>query len=341
MKQRSPELMTYAVPPNTRLRRLRKTDSLRALVRENKVTLDDLIFPLFVEETLDERVPISSLPGMFRETEDSIGSIIKDAYNLGIHSIVLFGVSHNKDFEGSDSFSNDGLMSRMIKRAKDACPEITVITDLCFCEYTDHGHCGPLTKEGDVDNDATLENLAKQAIVAAESGSDIVAPSGMMDGMIATIRNALDDTGHQMLPILSYSAKYASSYYGPFREAAGCSLGIYEHAKKDRATYQMDSANSDEALREVEQDLFEGADMVMVKPGLPYLDVITRVKDTFKMPTFAYNVSGEYAMLHAAAEKGWLDYDSALMEMLLCFKRAGADGVLTYGAMDAAKILNK
>ncbi len=333
--------MSYAIPPQNRLRRLRKTAQLRAIIRENHLTVNDLIFPLFVEENLDERTPIASLPGMFRETEDSIGNIVKESYSLGIKAIMLFGVSHNKDHEGTDSFSENGLMSRMIKRAKDACPDITVITDLCFCEYTDHGHCGPLTKDGDVDNDATLENLARQAITAADAGSDIVAPSGMMDGMIATIRNALDETGHHMLPIMAYSAKFASSYYGPFREAAGCSLGKYEHAKKDRATYQMDPANGQEALREVEQDIIEGADMIMIKPGLPYLDILSRVKETFGMPTFAYNVSGEYAMLKAASEKGWLDYDSALLEMLLCFKRAGADGILTYGSMDAAKLLNK
>jgi porphobilinogen synthase len=227
-----------------------------------------------------------------------------------------------------------GLLDRMTRRVKDACPDLVVITDACFCEYTDHGHCGPIDKHGCVDNDATIENIGKQAVIAAKAGADIIAPSGMMDGQIAAIRAALDSEGFINTPVMAYAAKYASCFYGPFREAAGCSLN-----KGDRKTYQMDPANGDEALREVALDIAEGADMVMVKPGLPYLDVLYRVKETFGMPTFAYNISGEYAMLKFAAEAGALDYDKAAMEMMLCFRRAGADGILTYAALDVARKL--
>jgi porphobilinogen synthase len=228
-----------------------------------------------------------------------------------------------------------GLLDRMVRRVKDACPDLIVMADLCFCEYTDHGHCGPLDDHGHVINDQTIENIGRQAVIAAKAGADIVAPSGMMDGQVGAIRDALDAAGYDQTAILAYAAKYASSYYGPFREAAGCSL-----QKGDRKTYQMDPANGDEALREVALDIEEGADMVMVKPGLPYLDIIYRVKQEFRLPTFAYNVSGEYAMLKAAAAAGCLDYDKAMMEMLLSFRRAGADGILTYCALEAAEILN-
>lgn len=326
---------------NTRLRRLRKTPALRNLVRETHLSTHDLILPIFVDEGLDERQEISSMPGVFRETEASLPKFLKSSAQNGIENFIFFGVSHKKDETGSDSMTKGGLLDRMISRAKDTLPEANIIADVCFCEYTDHGHCGPIAKDGDVDNDATIENIAQQSLIAAEAGADIIAPSGMMDGQVAMIRNALDDSNFEQIPIMAYAAKFASTYYGPFRDAAGCALGQYEHVAKDRKTYQMDPANAQEAIRETEQDILEGADMVMVKPGLAYLDILYRVKETFDMPTFAYNVSGEYAMLKAAAEKGWLDYDTTMMETLLSFKRAGADGILTYSANDAAQILNK
>lgn len=323
-------------PRATRMRRLRVSDNMRRMVRENAVTKDDMILPLFVEENTQERTAMGSLPGVWRETERSLGAKMKEAEKAGVPAVMLFGVSHNKDDEGRDSMSPDGLMARMIKRAKDSAPDVMVIADLCFCEYTDHGHCGPLTDSGSVNNDATLENLARQALVVAEAGADIVAPSGMMDGAVEAIRTALEQNGHQDVALMAYAAKFASCFYGPFRDAAGCSL-----KKGDRKTYQMDPANGREALREVALDIEEGADMVMVKPGLPYLDVIKDVKDTFQMPTFAYHVSGEYAMLKFAAEAGALDYNNALMETMMSFKRAGADGILTYAALDVIKQLEK
>lgn len=317
-----------------RMRRLRSSENMRALVRENTLTAADLILPLFVEEDISERQAIKSMPGVFRETEKSIAAVVKEAEQAGVKSVMLFGVSHHKDAHGTDSMKADGLMARMIGNVKDACPDMIVMADACFCEYTDHGHCGPLDDHGHVINDLTLENLAIQAVVAAQAGADIIAPSGMMDGQVSAIRFALDESGFTNTAILSYAAKYASAFYGPFRDAAGCALKT-----GDRKTHQMDPANSDEAMREVAIDLDEGADMVMVKPGLPYLDIVYRVKSEFRVPTFAYNVSGEYAMLKFAAQAGALDYDKALLEMLLAFKRAGADGILTYAAVDAARRL--
>ncbi|MBI1327127.1 MAG: porphobilinogen synthase [Alphaproteobacteria bacterium] len=326
----------FADLPFTRMRRRRSSDAMRAILRENHLRPEDMIYPLFIEEEITERAAISSMPGVYRETERSFVPIIQQAQKDGIKSVILFGVSRHKDHEGSDSFKRGGLLDRIVKRAKDSCPEMVIIADACFCEYTDHGHCGPLTQHGEVDNDRTIENIAKQAVVAAAAGADVIAPSGMMDGQVRSIRNALDENGFTNTAIMAYAAKYASGFYGPFREAAGCGLG-----KGNRKTYQMDPANGNEALQETALDIEEGADMVMVKPGLPYLDILWRVKEAFQMPTFVYNVSGEYAMLKAAAEKGWLDYDTAMMEMLISFKRAGADGILTYCALDAAKILNE
>ena len=322
--------------PLVRMRRLRTSENMRAMVRENILTAADLILPMFVEEGITERQPINSMPGVFRETEKTIITAAKEAEAAGVKSVMLFGVSHHKDDHGTDSMKSDGLMARMIRTVKEACPDMIVMADACFCEYTDHGHCGPLDDHGHVMNDLTLENLAIQAVVAADAGADIIAPSGMMDGMVTAIRNALDENGHENVAILSYAAKYASAFYGPFRDAAGCSLKT-----GDRKTHQMDPANSDEAMREVALDLDEGADMIMVKPGLPYLDIVQRVKSEFRVPTFAYNVSGEYAMLKFAAQAGALDYDKALMEMLIAFKRAGADGILTYAAVHAANLLKK
>lgn len=321
--------------PRTRMRRNRGSEALRRMVRENVIEPQHLILPLFVEENLAERTALKSMPGVYRETESSIGAIAREAEKAGLGGIMLFGVSHNKDSVGSDSMRAGGLLDRMIRRTKDAAPSLIVMADLCFCEYTDHGHCGPLDDHGHVVNDATIENIGKQAIIAAAAGADIMAPSGMMDGQVGAIRDALDASGFDQTPIMAYAAKYASCFYGPFREAAGCSLN-----KGDRKTYQMDPANGDEALREVALDIQEGADMVMVKPGLPYLDVLYRIKETFKMPTFAYNISGEYAMLKFAAEAGAIDYDKAVMETALCFRRAGADGILTYTALDVARQIN-
>ncbi len=326
--------------PEKRMRRMRQNPTIRRFVQETYLTVNDLIYPIFVEENAQSRTPINSMPGVFRETESTLPDKVRECRDLGIPAIILFGVSKNKDVIGSDSMRPNGLLARMIQSAKQAAPDILVIADICFCEYTDHGHCGPLNDDQtDVDNDRTLQNLAIQSIIAAEAGADIIAPSGMMDGLVEAIRSGLDQSGYSHLPIMAYSAKFASGFYGPFRDAAGCSLGG-GCGPKDRKTYQMNPANAMEALRETEQDIIEGADMVMVKPGLPYLDVIRQVKDNFEMPTFAYNVSGEYAMLKYAAEAGAIDYDTAMMEALLSFKRAGADGILTYHALDAARILN-
>lgn len=321
--------------PAIRMRRNRASAGLRNLVREHDLLPRHLILPVFVEEGLEERAPVGSMKGVYRETEQSVAAIARQTHEAGCGAIMLFGVSRNKDHTGSDSMRAGGLLDRMVRRVKDAAPELLVMADLCFCEYTDHGHCGPLSACGtSVDNDATLENIGRQAVVAANAGADILAPSGMMDGQVGAIRAALDAAGHETKPVLAYAAKYASCFYGPFRDAAGCSL-----SGGDRKTYQMDPANGDEALREVALDLAEGADMVMVKPGLPYLDIIWRVKQEFRVPTFAYNVSGEYAMLKMAAEAGCLDYDKALLEMLMSFRRAGTDGILTYAALEAARLL--
>ncbi len=321
--------------PQTRMRRNRATDGIRALVRETVLEPRHLILPLFVEEQLDARTPIKSMPGVFRETETSIIDAARAAQAEGLGAVMLFGVSHHKDATGSDSMRAGGLLDRMVRNVKNACPELVVIADACFCEYTDHGHCGPLLPCGRVDNDATIDNIGRLAVGAARAGADIIAPSGMMDGQVGAIREALDGAGFIDTPIMAYAAKFASSFYGPFREAAGCSLN-----KGDRKTYQMDPANGDEALRETALDIAEGADMVMVKPGLPYLDILYRVKEAFGMPTFAYNISGEFAMLKFACEAGALDYDRAVMEMMMCFRRAGADGILTYTALDVARKLN-
>lgn len=324
-----------------RLRRLRKSDAIRSLLQENHLNPQDFIYPVFVEENLHEPIAIPSLPGIMRQTEDSLKTVAKNVKDHDVPAMMLFGVSHNKDHSGTDSLKPDGLMARMIDRVKQASPETLVIADGCFCEYTDHGHCGPLDEDGDVNNDRTLENLSRQAVIAAQAGADIIAPSGMMDGMVLTIRDSLDRNGYSNIPILSYAAKFASAFYGPFRDAAGCSLGDAKshNARSDRKTYQMNPANAREAMREVEADIMEGADMVMVKPGLPYLDIIRQIRDTYDHPLAAYHVSGEYAMLKAAAEKGWLDNDTALMETLMSFKRAGADMIVTYAALDAVKLL--
>ncbi|MDP9196272.1 MAG: porphobilinogen synthase [Pseudomonadota bacterium] len=322
--------------PVRRMRRLRQTDPLRALVRETRLTADDLIYPLFMEEGLAERTPVASMPGIFRETETSLLTAVKNAQAAGIRAVMLFGVSRKKDVTGSDSFRKGGILDRMVRSVKGACPDITVIVDCCFCEYTDHGHCGVLTPEGHVDNDLTLENLCRQALVAAEAGADMIAPSGMMDGTVAVLRRVLDQEGFSHLPVMSYSTKFASAFYGPFREAAGCSLG-----KGNRRTYQMDPANGREAIRESLLDEAEGADILMVKPGMVYLDVLARLRDRTDLPLAVYQVSGEYAMIRFAAQAGAISEKDIIMESLLAFKRAGADLILTYFAPEAARYLRE
>jgi porphobilinogen synthase len=328
---------TKSAYPRTRLRRNRASDWTRRLVAENAVTVADLIWPVFVLEGKKIQDPINSMPGVSRWSLDLLLKEIEKAATLGIPAIALFPVvaGDKKSVDGREAWKADNLVCRTIRAIKDVVPEIGIICDVALDPYTSHGHDGLLNEDGYVVNDETVEVLCQQALVQAEAGVDIVAPSDMMDGRIGAIRDALDAQGFSDTGILSYAAKYASSFYGPFRDAVNS--GGY--LKGDKKTYQMDPANSDEALREVALDIAEGADMVMVKPGLPYLDIIRRVKDEFKMPTFAYQVSGEYAMLQAAAKQGWLNYDKALMETLLSFKRAGCDGVLTYAACDAARLL--
>lgn len=327
----------------SRPRRLRQSDAMRRMVRENTLTVNDLILPIFVEEEINEPIPVASMPGVYRQTERSLAALMKQVEAAKVPAVMLFGVSHHKDHEGTDSMKPGGLLDRMVRRAKDAAPDVLVMADACFCEYTDHGHCGPIDADlNDVHNDRTIANIARQAVIAAEAGADIIAPSGMMDGQIGSIRQALDQSGFDRTAILAYAAKYASAFYGPFRDAAGCALGKSDTpVPSNRKTYQMDPANSEEALRECALDIDQGADMLMVKPGLPYLDILHRVKTAFGLPTFAYNVSGEYCMIKAAAQNGWIDEEAATMEMLMSFKRAGADGIITYAALDAAKILSR
>jgi porphobilinogen synthase len=330
--------MHTPVFPNVRPRRLRQTASIRALVRETRLDPGDLVLPLFFSETLREPQPVSTMPGVSQLPVSMAAAEARRAKELGLGGVILFGLPKQKDAIGSGAFDPNGPVARAVATMKDAAPELVVITDVCVDEYTDHGHCGVL-KQGkggvmEVDNDATLEILAKSALVHAKAGADIVAPSDMMDGRVGAIRKALDGGGFSEIAILSYAVKYASAFYGPFREAADCAPKF-----GDRAGYQMDPANSDEALREVALDLAEGADMVMVKPGMPYLDIVRRVKERFGVPTFVYQVSGEYAMLKAAGAQGWIDADACMMEALVGFRRAGADAILTYFAIDAAERL--
>ncbi len=325
--------------PHVRMRRLRQNQALRHMVRENQVEVTDLIYPIFVEEEIDKPVAIDSMPGIVRETEKTLEAKIKEVADLGIPSVMLFGVSHNKDHSGTDSMDPNGLLARMISTAKCVAPDVAITADLCFCEYTDHGHCGPINERSDVDNDKTVENIAMQAVIAAEAGADIVAPSGMMDGQVSAIRHALDVTGFTHVPIMAYAAKFASVFYGPFRDAAGCSLGHNPDVPTDRKTYQLDPANGREAIRDALMDEKEGADILMVKPGMPYLDVLALLRQKTELPLAAYQISGEYAMIRLAAEAGALDYQSAMMESLMSFKRAGADMILTYSACDVARWL--
>ena len=319
--------------PDYRGRRLRRTATLRRMVRETVLRADDLIYPLFSAHGDNIRKPIGSMPGMYQLSIDHIVAEAREVFDLGIPAVILFGIPEHKDALGTDAYSDEGIIQRTIRALKAELPELCVITDVCLCEYTDHGHCGVI-KDGDVDNDATLALLAAEALSHARAGADIVAPSDMMDGRVAAIRELLDANGFTQVPIMSYAVKYASSYYGPFREAAESTPQF-----GDRRSYQMDPANRHEALREAELDVQESADFLMVKPALAYLDILRDLRENFRLPLVAYNVSGEYAMIKAAAEKGWIDGDRVMMETLLAMKRAGADLIITYHAKDAARLL--
>ncbi|MBO9130517.1 porphobilinogen synthase [Bacillus sp. 165] len=318
-----------------RHRRLRQSANMRALVRETHLHKEDLIYPFFVVEGENKRNPIASMPGVYQLSLDLLNTDIKEAVDLGIKSVIVFGVPHDKDEEGSSAYCDHGIVQRAIAQLKEEFPELVVIADTCLCQFTSHGHCGVI-EEGNVLNDETLALLAKTAVSQAKAGADIIAPSNMMDGFVAAIRHGLDEAGYEHIPIMSYAVKYASAFYGPFRDAAHSSPKF-----GDRKTYQMDPANRLEAMREAESDIMEGADFLMVKPALSYLDIIRDVKNNFSVPVVAYNVSGEYAMVKAAAANGWINEKETVLEKLLSMKRAGADLILTYHAKDAARWLDE
>lgn len=320
--------------PQTRMRRLRSSGTIRRMVRETKLSVDDFIYPLFVTYGKDKAIPVPSMPGVKQYSVDRLDKEIKEVTSLNIPAVLLFGIPEYKDAIGSSGALENGVVQEAVKYIKDINPDLYVITDVCLCEYTDHGHCGVVEKDGSINNDVTLELLAQQALSHAKAGCDMVAPSDMMDGRISIIRKVLDENGFTNIPIMSYAAKYSSAFYGPFRDAANSAPQF-----GDRKTYQMDYANANEALREVALDIEEGADIVMVKPALAYLDILKSVKDTFKLPTAAYNVSGEYAMVKAAAANGWLDEQQIMMEILTAIKRAGADLIISYAAKDIASLL--
>ncbi len=319
--------------PFKRLRRLRMTEAFRSMVRETELSRNDFIYPLFVVPGKKIRNEIKSMPGIFQLSIDETVKECAAVKSLSIPAVILFGIPEHKDEVGSEAYDEQGIIQMAIRAIKKEVPELVVITDVCLCEYTSTGHCG-IIREGEIINDESIELLAKEALTHVQAGADLVAPSDMFDGRVKAIRQILDKNGFQNIPIMSYAAKYASGFYGPFRDAA-------ESTPKfgDRRSHQMDPANSNEALREVEQDIIEGADIVMVKPALPYLDIVRRVKDRFEMPTAAYNVSGEYSMIKAAGRNGWIDEERVMMEALTSIKRAGADLILTYFAKDAAKLL--
>ena len=321
--------------PEARPRRLRKNETLRRMVRETSLSVDDLILPLFVTFGKNKKKEISSMPGHYQLSVDNLAREAKEIYDLGIPAVILFGIPEHKDELGTEAYNDKGIVQQAVREIKNRVPGLMVITDVCLCEFTSHGHCG-FVEEGEVDNDQTIDLLAREALSHAKAGADMVAPSDMMDGRVGAIREALDEEGFDQIPIMSYAAKYASAFYGPFREAA-------ESAPEfgDRRSYQMDPANCDEAIREAQLDIEEGADIIMVKPALPYLDVIRRIREEFDHPVAAYNVSGEYAMTKAAEKMGWIDGEKVMMETLLSIKRAGADIILTYFAKEAARILNK
>lgn len=319
--------------PIDRGRRLRRNETIRRMVRETKLSLDDLIYPLFIVEGAGIKKEVSSMPNVYQMSIDNIVKECEELEKMGIPAVILFGIPNHKDELGSEAYNDDGIIQKAIKSIKQN-TKLYVITDVCMCEYTSHGHCG-IIKDGDVDNDTTLKYLAMEALSHAKAGADMVAPSDMMDGRVAVIRDTLDDNGFTHIPIMSYAVKYASAFYGPFREAAESTPQF-----GDRRSYQMDPANRLEALREARYDLEEGADILMVKPALPYLDIIRDLREQFDLPIAAYNVSGEYSMIMAAAQNGWIDKDRVIMESLTSIKRAGADLILTYFAKDVARILN-
>ncbi len=319
--------------PEYRPRRLRSNENLRSLIRETRLSPDQFVSPIFIMPGKKKREEISSMPGVFRLSVDQLAKEAKELKSVGVNSVILFGLPEKKDAMGTGAHAKDGIIQRGIRELKNKVPDFNVITDVCLCEYTDHGHCGCLVGET-VDNDATLEILAKTALSHATAGADMVAPSDMMDGRVAEIRATLDENNFDMIPIMSYAVKYASAFYGPFRDAADCAPQF-----GDRRSYQMDPANSREALREATLDVDEGADILMVKPAVAYLDIIRQLKDEFDLPIAAYHVSGEYAMIKAAAANGWIDEERVMAETLLSIKRAGADIILTYYAKDMAKLL--
>ena len=331
-------LIPHAQYPAVRPRRMRRDPFSRALMRENTITASDLIYPVFILDGVNQRQQVASMPGVERVSIDLLMEVAQDCVNLGIPVLALFPVvdAALKTYDGVEATNPDGLVPRAVRALKSRFPELGILTDVALDPYTTHGQDGLPDENGYIVNEKTIEMLIRQALAQAEAGVDIVAPSDMMDGRIGAIRSALEEAGFIHTRIMAYSAKFASAFYGPFRDAVGSSTNL---GKADKNTYQMDPANSDEALREVALDLAEGADMVMVKPGMPYLDIVRRVRDEFKVPTFAYQVSGEYAMLKAAAQNGWLDHDKVMMEAMMAFKRAGADGVLTYFARDIARLL--
>jgi porphobilinogen synthase len=321
--------------PVYRPRRLRESPLLRSMVRETALRIDDFVYPLFAVHGRGVREPISSMPGQFRLSIDELLKECKDAASMGIPAVLLFGLPRDKDPRGTEAYAEDGIIQQAVRAVKETIPDLLVITDVCLCEYTSHGHCG-VVEDGRIKNDPTLELIARTAVSHAEAGADLIAPSDMMDGRVAAIREGLDESGFPETPIMAYSAKYASAFYGPFREAADSTPQF-----GDRRSYQMDPANVMEAMREVALDVDEGADIVMVKPALPYLDVIARVKGEFGLPVAAYSVSGEYAMLKAAGQLGWLDEDRAVLEALTGIRRAGADIIITYFAKDAARLIEQ
>ena len=329
-----PSTTNITIPSAHRMRRLRRSEGLRRMVRETRLAPSDFIYPIFVTLGHNEREPIPSMPGQFRLSIDQLPQEAAELRSLDIPAILLFGLPDTKDFEGSGAWIADGVIQQAVHTLKDANPELIVVTDVCLCEYTDHGHCGLLDDEGSVINDASVELIAQTAVSQAEAGADIIAPSDMMDGRIGVIRQALDDTGYADRTLLSYAAKFASAYYGPFRDAADSAPAF-----GDRRGYQMDPPNGREALRAIERDLAEGADMVMVKPALAYLDLVRAARESVDVPLAAYNVSGEYAMVKAAAANGWLDEERIVLETLTGIRRAGADMILTYHAKDAARWL--
>lgn len=321
--------------PEHRPRRLRSTDTMRRMVRETHVRVDDLVYPIFVKEGTSVREPIEAMPGQFRHSPDQLPGLVKQIASLQIPAVLLFGIPRKKDPTGTSAHHKDGVVQQAVRRIKDASPDLLVITDVCLCEYTDHGHCGILDEKGRVSNDDTLEVLATVALSHARAGADIIAPSDMMDGRVGIIREDLDENGFEHIPILSYAVKYASTFYGPFREAAGSAPSF-----GDRKGYQMDPANVREAMREAAYDIEEGADMIMVKPALPYLDVVRCIADEFDVPLGAYQVSGEYAMIKAACERGWMNEDACILESAVAIRRAGADMIITYFAPRLAELLS-